>query len=146
MSFRDKLTRFRFNTRLRLDAPIGAMRPSGAQKSKSLGRMHAQRHTRSRVSSIYVGTAPGQLNINPKAQRLARKGHAPGRVAMRSCGLYCLTVCMFGRISVERSPFSCSRCSRGLNFCPTVRICRAFSVERSRFRAPCARASAAGIF
>ena len=43
-----------------LDAPIGAMRPSGAQKSKYIGRMQAQRHTRSRVSTIYVGTAPGQ--------------------------------------------------------------------------------------
>ena len=38
------------------------------------------------------------------------------------------------------------RCSRGLNFWPTVRIFSAFSDERSRFCAPCARTGAAGIF
>ena len=57
-SSRDKITRLRFSTRLRLNAPIGAMRRK-ARQNNFRGRMQAQMYTRPEVSTSLLATGRG---------------------------------------------------------------------------------------
>ena len=107
-SSRDKITRLRFSTRLRLDAPIGAMRPSGAQKSNPPGRMHAQTYTRLDVSTSLLATARARSSNN-KLKGL--------RIAPSDSNAWPVRVTCKSPISARGYAFSTLFLLKGCHFC-----------------------------